>query len=265
MKRCANDICGGAAKDEEDHRHHQSLQSSGGSRLRHHSSSIPLFQKQVSMSLGLLKSIFIICSIVTKNNDITSSPMFASASTSASYRKHCTTRAAFCVHNTQRATPSLRSAALPNVRPHSTLPIQLGTNYPVSSSASALRLTDKKSTPDETIVVNGDITMENDERHSHETLERTGSFEVSASASTEADAIAIPSNNLSETKSTTTSAVAREGGRTFLAKITVLFSLVVLVVLKMSPSGSWRYYLAGGICASTSHAITTPIDVVKVR
>ncbi|EED92364.1 predicted protein, partial [Thalassiosira pseudonana CCMP1335] len=26
-----------------------------------------------------------------------------------------------------------------------------------------------------------------------------------------------------------------------------------------------RYYLAGGICASTSHAVTTPIDVVKTR
>jgi len=29
--------------------------------------------------------------------------------------------------------------------------------------------------------------------------------------------------------------------------------------------GAWRYYLAGGICAATSHAITTPIDVVKTR
>mmetsp|Transcript_2714 Transcript_2714/g.3958 ORF Transcript_2714/g.3958 Transcript_2714/m.3958 type:complete len:463 (-) Transcript_2714:117-1505(-) len=29
--------------------------------------------------------------------------------------------------------------------------------------------------------------------------------------------------------------------------------------------GAWRYYLAGGICAASSHAITTPIDVVKTR
>ena len=49
------------------------------------------------------------------------------------------------------------------------------------------------------------------------------------------------------------------------AGITLLFSLVVLAVFKFSPGGCWRYYLAGGICASTSHAITTPIDVVKVR
>lgn len=27
----------------------------------------------------------------------------------------------------------------------------------------------------------------------------------------------------------------------------------------------WRYFLAGGICAATSHGITTPIDVVKTR
>jgi hypothetical protein len=29
-------------------------------------------------------------------------------------------------------------------------------------------------------------------------------------------------------------------------------------------SGSWRYFVAGGVCAATSHAIPTPIDVVKV-
>ena len=27
----------------------------------------------------------------------------------------------------------------------------------------------------------------------------------------------------------------------------------------------WRFFLAGGICAATSHGITTPIDVVKTR
>ena len=50
-----------------------------------------------------------------------------------------------------------------------------------------------------------------------------------------------------------------------IAGIAAFLSLAVGVVLKYSPSGCWRYYLAGGICASTSHAITTPIDVVKVR
>jgi hypothetical protein len=37
----------------------------------------------------------------------------------------------------------------------------------------------------------------------------------------------------------------------------------VLLVLNSGP-GSWRYYLAGGICAAISHGITTPVDVVKV-
>ncbi len=50
-----------------------------------------------------------------------------------------------------------------------------------------------------------------------------------------------------------------------LAGAVVSFILAVATVLKLSPSGCWRYYLAGGICASTSHALTTPIDVVKVR
>jgi hypothetical protein len=35
-------------------------------------------------------------------------------------------------------------------------------------------------------------------------------------------------------------------------------------LLSVSGVGAWRYFLAGGICAATSHAITTPIDVVKV-
>jgi hypothetical protein len=42
----------------------------------------------------------------------------------------------------------------------------------------------------------------------------------------------------------------------------MLFGLGEL--MSISGQGSWRYFLAGGICASTSHAITTPIDVVKV-
>jgi hypothetical protein len=50
-----------------------------------------------------------------------------------------------------------------------------------------------------------------------------------------------------------------------IAGIMLFLSLAVGSVLKYSPPGCWRYYLAGGICASTSHAITTPIDVVKVR
>lgn len=27
----------------------------------------------------------------------------------------------------------------------------------------------------------------------------------------------------------------------------------------------WRYFLAGGLCAATSHGLTTPIDVVKTK
>ena len=41
--------------------------------------------------------------------------------------------------------------------------------------------------------------------------------------------------------------------------------LVFAGLLYVSGPGSWRYFAAGGICAATSHAVTTPIDVVKVR
>jgi len=41
-------------------------------------------------------------------------------------------------------------------------------------------------------------------------------------------------------------------------------SVVLAIVLKSSP-GSWRFFLAGGLCAAISHTIPTPIDVVKTR
>jgi hypothetical protein len=36
-------------------------------------------------------------------------------------------------------------------------------------------------------------------------------------------------------------------------------------LISISGAGAWRYFLAGGICAATSHAIPVPIDVVKTR
>ena len=41
-------------------------------------------------------------------------------------------------------------------------------------------------------------------------------------------------------------------------------SAFLAIVLKSSP-GSWRFFLAGGLCAAISHTIPTPVDVVKVR
>mmetsp|Transcript_25283 Transcript_25283/g.50345 ORF Transcript_25283/g.50345 Transcript_25283/m.50345 type:complete len:387 (+) Transcript_25283:144-1304(+) len=37
------------------------------------------------------------------------------------------------------------------------------------------------------------------------------------------------------------------------------------VLVRLSGAGLWRYYLAGGACACLSHALTTPIDVIKTR
>lgn len=43
-----------------------------------------------------------------------------------------------------------------------------------------------------------------------------------------------------------------------------LFVAFLSKFVMMSSPGSWRYFLAGGLCAASSHAIPTPIDVVKV-
>lgn len=45
----------------------------------------------------------------------------------------------------------------------------------------------------------------------------------------------------------------------------VAMALAFAGLLSVAGPGSWRYFAAGGICAATSHAVTTPIDVVKVR
>mmetsp|Transcript_51154 Transcript_51154/g.52114 ORF Transcript_51154/g.52114 Transcript_51154/m.52114 type:complete len:445 (-) Transcript_51154:312-1646(-) len=42
-----------------------------------------------------------------------------------------------------------------------------------------------------------------------------------------------------------------------------IFTFLVLAL--KSPPGSWRYFLSGGLCAAFSHAIPTPVDVVKTR
>ena len=43
--------------------------------------------------------------------------------------------------------------------------------------------------------------------------------------------------------------------------VTSMFGLLSM----STTAGCWRYFLAGGVCAAVSHAIPTPIDVVKVR
>ena len=272
-RRSAEDHCDDAA-DEEKHRRLQNLQSRRGSRLRHHFSSIML-PKHMSMSLALLRSILVIY-IAARCNDITTSPMVDAASNGI----RCTTRMAFCSHNTRQATPSSRME-IGNIRPHSTSPIELGQHYranckrngngclPVlsfpSSSTSALGLTDKQSTPDETIDANRDTTVNDEESQTHEKNQMSNVlFEGSASPLIETDLAPI-STNIIDSKPKTCDTATREQGRAFLARVSVLFAVLVLAVLQISPSGAWRYYLAGGICASTSHAITTPIDVVKVR
>jgi len=49
-----------------------------------------------------------------------------------------------------------------------------------------------------------------------------------------------------------------------LAILACAINIFLVVVLK-SLRGSWRFFLAGGLCAAISHTIPTPIDVVKTR
>ena len=44
-----------------------------------------------------------------------------------------------------------------------------------------------------------------------------------------------------------------------------LAGILLLLITKSTLDGSWRYFLAGGLCACFSHAVATPIDVIKTR
>jgi len=62
---------------------------------------------------------------------------------------------------------------------------------------------------------------------------------------------------------------AEEDVVTFMDKVSIAAVIassisVFGLLLKVSGPGAWRFFLAGGLCAATSHAIPTPIDVVKV-
>jgi hypothetical protein len=52
--------------------------------------------------------------------------------------------------------------------------------------------------------------------------------------------------------------------KAIVATMTLTAFLAFLALFQATGPGGWRYFLAGGICAATSHGITTPIDVVKV-
>jgi hypothetical protein len=48
------------------------------------------------------------------------------------------------------------------------------------------------------------------------------------------------------------------------ATLTACILAFAFLILQSGP-GAWRFFLAGGLCAAASHAIPTPLDVVKVR
>jgi hypothetical protein len=50
-----------------------------------------------------------------------------------------------------------------------------------------------------------------------------------------------------------------------MASTAAMFGTLATLILKAPVAGAWRYFLAGGVCACFSHAIATPIDVIKTR
>lgn len=73
--------------------------------------------------------------------------------------------------------------------------------------------------------------------------------------------IAAPSALAIATEQSAMTTVEKIRVATFLGCAASTFSAIVL---KSSP-GSWRFFLAGGLCAAISHTIPTPVDVVKTR
>lgn len=261
--RIVDSNCGGNLQDRHRYQHSRRVNRS---RLQHHSStSTPMMKDQISLSLVLL----IIC-IVAQNNDMISTA--AAAPRSHDITHIASRRSAFCnAVPMQQNKPSFGNTYIKAIRPQqSVLATQRNANVMsfAVSSVSALRLAEKTSA-DEIIdlsKMNGDVASEANQQLSHDEYNLCDE----AATTLENDSTVSPhfghqaTTHSSENSITTTSSATQMEERAFFAKVTVLFSLVVLAVLKMSPNGCWRYYLAGGICASTSHAITTPIDVVKV-
>lgn len=91
----------------------------------------------------------------------------------------------------------------------------------------------------------------------------------SSDASTSWDDVLSPQPPLSLSTSQASHPVNKHNAVTaydkaLLASFTGLAAAAVGILLACSAPGAWRYFLAGGICAATSHAIPTPIDVIKV-
>lgn len=261
--RSVDSNCGGNLQDR--HRYQHSRRGNSSMLQNHSSTSTPMMKGQISLSLVLL-----IIYIVAQNNDMISTA--AAAPRSHDITHIASRRSAFCNAVPMQNKPSFGNTHIKAIRPQqSVLAIQRNTNVMsfAVSSASALRMAEKTSA-DEIIdlsKLNGDVASEADQQLSHEEYnlcdEAAATLENDSTINHHSGYQATTHSSENSITTTTSSATQVEN-RAFFAKVTVLFSLAVLAVLKMSPNGCWRYYLAGGICASTSHAITTPIDVVKV-
>lgn len=101
-----------------------------------------------------------------------------------------------------------------------------------------------------------------EEHHQFEHKHSSGSLTTNTTASTAAwGSILTPSSPVISTERIKMTTVERLRIATFVG---CAINAFLVIVFKSSP-GSWRFFLAGGLCAAISHTIPTPVDVVKTR
>lgn len=105
------------------------------------------------------------------------------------------------------------------------------------------------------------LGVENDSRETQQLAHTHASFSLRNTSEPEWNSVLTPSIPTISTVNSQITTVDKLRMATFLCcSINVFLALV----LKSSP-GSWRFFLAGGLCAAISHTIPTPVDVVKTR
>ena len=87
---------------------------------------------------------------------------------------------------------------------------------------------------------------------------------VSSLSTSSSPSTASSSNEINESETPPENESISSADKIIFAGSTIFAFSSLLGLLAMSSTGSWRYFLAGGICAAVSHSIPTPVDVVKV-
>eukprot|EP00536_Pseudo-nitzschia_multiseries_P011112 jgi/Psemu1/297781/fgenesh1_pm.363_\ len=90
----------------------------------------------------------------------------------------------------------------------------------------------------------------------------SSSFTTNATTAAAAawDHVLLPSSPTTTSTHTEVTAIDRLGIAVFAG-----CSVGAVLTIMLKSPGSWRFFLAGGLCAAISHTIPTPVDVIKTR